>query len=169
MSSQGLHRDAVNNGPKAMTGGPNPTSESSESSQRARSQQDALVALNDVIRKLILEQNEIENKMIRQRVASRKLAYIKIDTWQRVNDRAHCTGSLSITKTTQGRIKVTGPLRIPFDALFDRAPTIPAERWVLRETPWKSHARLSTTEENIQTLQEVWENMATGFGLPPKK
>jgi hypothetical protein len=96
--------------------------------------------------------------------ASRKLAYTKIDTWQQVNDRAHCTESLSITKTTQGRVKVTGPLRSPFDALFDRAPTIPAERGVLADQV----ARLSSTEENIQTFQ-VWENMATGFGLPSKK
>ncbi|OQE93611.1 hypothetical protein PENNAL_c0005G05110 [Penicillium nalgiovense] len=75
--------------------------------------------------------------------ASRKLAYIKIDTWQRVNDRSHCTGSLSITKTTQGRVKVTGPLRIPFDALFDRAPTIPAER------------AISLSVQRLQSLAEV--------------
>ncbi|KAJ5253878.1 hypothetical protein N7524_011058 [Penicillium chrysogenum] len=174
MSSQGLHCDGVNNGPKATTGGPNPTSESSKSSQRARSQRDALVALNDVIRKLILEQNEIENEIIRQRVVQcesghndqgkQKTCLYQDRHLAKVNDRAHCTGSLSITKTTQGRVKVTGPLRIPFDALFDRAPTIPAERGVLADQV----ARLSSTEENIQTFQ-VWENMATGFGLPSKK
>ncbi|KAJ6141876.1 hypothetical protein N7497_010975 [Penicillium chrysogenum] len=96
MSSQGLHRDAVNNGPKAMT--------------------DALVALNDVIRKLILEQNEIENKMIRQRVVQFESGH---------ND--------------QGKQK----------------------------TCLYQDRHLATA--NIQTLQEVWENMATGFGLPPKK
>jgi hypothetical protein len=79
--------------------------------------------------------------------ASRKLAYIKIDTWQRVNDQAHCTGSLSITKTTQGRVKVTGPLRIPFDALFDRAPTSPAER------------AISLSVQRLQSLAEaIWED-----------
>ncbi|KAJ6177801.1 hypothetical protein N7519_008262 [Penicillium mononematosum] len=103
MSSQDqeLHRDAVNNDPKATTGGPNPTS---ESSQRARSQREALVALNDVIKNLILERNKIENEIMRQRAM-----------------------------------------------LADQM------------------ARLSTNEENIQSLQEAWENMATGFGLPSKK
>ena len=101
MPSWGSHRDAVNNDPEATTGGPNPTS---ESSQRAHSQRDALVALNDVIRKLTLERNNIENEIIRQRAV-----------------------------------------------LADQI------------------TRLSTTEENIRSLQKVWEDMATGFGLPSKK
>ncbi|CAG8032184.1 unnamed protein product [Penicillium nalgiovense] len=101
MSSQRLHLDAVNNDPRATTGGPNPTS---ESSQRAHSQREALVVLNDVIRRMILERNKIETEILRQRA-------------------------------------------------------VLADQMV----------RLSTTEENIQSLQEVWENMATGFGLSSTK
>jgi hypothetical protein len=62
------------------------------------------VTLNNVIRKLILERNDIENEIVRQRAV-----------------------------------------------LADQV------------------ARLSTTDENIETLQKVWEDMAAGFGLQFKK
>jgi hypothetical protein len=62
------------------------------------------VTLNNVIRKLILERNDIENEIVRQRAV-----------------------------------------------LADQV------------------ARLSTTDENIETLQKVWEDMAAGFGLQSKK
>ncbi|KAK4866015.1 hypothetical protein LT330_008755 [Penicillium expansum] len=89
----------VENDLKATTGRPRPVPDSTK-----RAQRDALVALNDVIKKLILERTDVENEIIRQRAV-----------------------------------------------LADQM------------------ARLSTTNENIQSLQKVWEDMAAGFGLPCKK
>lgn len=63
MSSSGLPRGPVDDDPKATTGGPKPVP---DSAQRIR-QRDALVALNEVINSLILEQSVIQNEIIRQR------------------------------------------------------------------------------------------------------
>ncbi|KAJ6177800.1 hypothetical protein N7519_008261 [Penicillium mononematosum] len=101
MSSPGFPRDPVDDDPKASIGGPKTTA---DSSQRAKSQRDALVSLNNVVRKLILERNGIENEIVRQRAV-----------------------------------------------LADQV------------------ARLSATDENIESLQKVWEDMAAGFGLQSKK
>ncbi|CAI7565985.1 unnamed protein product [Penicillium viridicatum] len=63
MSSEGSSRDPVNNDPKATTSGPKPVE---DYAQRLR-QRDALVVLNEVIRKLIMERRAIENDIIHQR------------------------------------------------------------------------------------------------------
>jgi hypothetical protein len=76
--------------------------------------------------------------------ASRQSARININTWERVNERAHCDQSVWITKT-DGKVEVTGPLRISFNALFDRAPSIPAERDVF------------LSEQRLQSIAEyIW-------------
>lgn len=100
MSSEGSSRDPVSNDPKDTTSGPKPVE---DYAQRLH-QRDALVALNEVIRKLIMERRVIENDIIHQRAI------------------------------LNGQI-----------------------------------ARLSAADENIQTLQNVWEDMAAGFGHPSHK
>lgn len=100
MRSQGSSHDPVNKDTKATTSGPNPAE---DHTQRVH-QRDALVALTEVIRKLIMERNVIENDITHQRAV-----------------------------------------------LSDQI------------------TRLSTADENIQTLQKVWEDMAAGFRHPSHK
>lgn len=100
MPSQGSSHDPVNKDTKATTSGPKPAE---DHAQRVH-QRDALVALNEVIRKLIMERNVIENDITHQRAV-----------------------------------------------LSDQI------------------TRLSAADENIQTLQKVWEDMAAGFGHPSHK
>ncbi|KAJ5933151.1 hypothetical protein N7516_007640 [Penicillium verrucosum] len=100
MSSEGSSRDPVTNDPKATTSGPKPI----EGYAPLVHQRDALVALNEVIRKLIMERSVIENDITHQRAV--------------LNDQI---------------------------------------------------ARLSNTDESIQTLQNVWGDMAAGFGHPSHK
>lgn len=95
MPSQESSHNTVNNDSKATTNGPKPVE---DHDQRVH-QRDALLALNEVIRKLIMERSVIENDIIHQRA-------------------------------------------------------------VLSE----QMTRLSATDENIQTLQKVWEDMTAGFG-----
>ncbi|CAG8889621.1 unnamed protein product [Penicillium egyptiacum] len=82
--------------------------------------------------------------------ANRQIPNIKINTWQRVNERAHCTQTVSVTKTMGGSVNVTGPLRILFDALFDRASSVPAERDV-----FLSRAHLQSIAEDIWEDQGI--------------
>jgi hypothetical protein len=70
--------------------------------------------------------------------------------WGMVNERPHHEQSTWITKNKTGRVNVTAPLQISLNALFDREPTIPAEKDTVL-----SKQRLQSVAEDIWEDQEI--------------
>ncbi|KAJ5320128.1 hypothetical protein N7508_000411 [Penicillium antarcticum] len=81
---------------------------------------------------------------------SRRLALIDIKTWVLVGSRPHCDQSVLISKDKKGKIRITAPLRMPFESIFDRPSSISG-----RKDIYLSEARLENIAEDIWEEQEI--------------